>query len=123
LPNDNEIFQLLNVHNMQKLLCTVKERNITYKKHFLFRLETRSKQNSFIPTDIKEFKKMVINRYPTLVIYENEDAKFQVYYNLNEEYDLIVILAIMHIRKPVRIRFITLYPQSVYDRIEKYGRE
>jgi hypothetical protein len=58
-----------------------------------------------------------------LVVYENEDAKFQVYYNMNEEYDLIVILAITHIKEPVRIRFITLHPQAVHERIKKYGRE
>jgi len=122
LPSNEEIQKLLNPENMRKLLCMAKERDITYKKHFLDRLELRSKLNDFIPTDVKEFKKIIINRNPTLVIYENEDAKFQVFYNMTEEYDLVIILAIMHIRKPVRIRFITLHPQAVCERIEKYGR-
>jgi hypothetical protein len=117
LPSDEEINRLLSPKYMRKLLCTVKQCDITYKQHFLVRLEEQSEEKDFIPTDTKEFKKIIINRYPAHVIYENEDAKFRVYYNMNEEYDLIVILAIMHIRKPVRIRFITLYPQAVDERI------
>jgi len=123
LPSDEEIHKLSNTDNMQKLLCVVKERNITYSKHFLLRLKLRSKHNDFILADTKEFKKMIINRYPTHVEYENEDAKFQVFYNMNEEYDLIVILAIKHIRKPIRINFVTLHPQATRIRIENYGRE
>lgn len=123
MPSDEEIYKLLNADNMRKLLCTVKERNIIYSKHFLHRLKLRSKYNDFIPSDTKEFKKMIINRYPTHVEYENEDAKFQVFYNMNEEYDLIVIFAIKHIREPTRINFITLHPQAARIRIETYGRE
>ena len=42
---------------MRNLLCKVKEYDITYKQHFLVRLEERSEENDFIPTDTKEFKK------------------------------------------------------------------
>jgi hypothetical protein len=60
LPSDEEIHKLLNADNMRNLLCTVKERNITYCKHFLHRLKLRSKHNDFIPSDTKELKKMII---------------------------------------------------------------
>jgi hypothetical protein len=119
LLSDKEVNKLLNPDNMRKLLCTVKERNITYKKHFLNRLDTRSKYNDFIPTDINEFKKMILNRNPALVLYAND--AFQLFYNMNEEYDLIVILSVNRIKNPIKINFITLLPQAAYRRINKYG--
>lgn len=104
-----------------KLLSTVSEENIIYKKHFLERLDARSKKHNFIPDNIENLMEMIINTCPVHVI-SKENNEFNLYYNLTEKYDLVIVIVISF-TNPINIKFIALFPKHATRRFKKYEGE
>jgi hypothetical protein len=55
-------------------------------------------------------------------VISKENNTFNVYYNLTEKYDLVVVLVITSFN-PTKIKFITLFPKHAARRFKKYARE
>ena len=114
---------MLTAEEIYELLCITNEKNIEYRVHFVKRLETRARISDIIPNDIAEFKKILLNRCPVYVDYqENNELKdeneYRVFYNITEKYDLVVVLSLVSC-SPIKIKFITLYQQNVNRRLSK----
>jgi len=52
---------------------------------------------------------------------ENNELKneneYKVFYNINEKYDIVVILSVIN-SNPIKIKFITVYPQHATRRLK-----
>lgn len=114
---------MLTAEEIYALLSTTDKKNIEFKTHFLDRLKTRARSGNGIPNDIIELKKILLNTCPTHVAYQEnnkfkDENEYQVFYNITEKYDLCVVLSLIF-SNPIKIKFITLYPQKVNRRLKK----
>lgn len=105
---------------IHKLLSIIDEKNIEFKFHFLDRLIKRAQLCDIMPQDLTDFKKILLNSYPVYIDYqENNEPKteneYRVFYNINEKYDLVVVLSLVK-SVPMKIKFITVYPQHANRR-------
>ena len=103
-----------------KLLSTVDERNAEFKLHFLDRLTKRAQLCDSMPQNLTDFKKILLNSFPVYIDYqENNELKdeneYKVFYNIDEKYDIVIVLSLVQ-SDPVKIKFITVYPQHVNRR-------
>lgn len=103
-----------------KLLSTIDEKNTEFKLHFLDRLIKRSRLCDSMPRDLTDFKKILLNSNPVYIDYqENNKLKneneYKVFYNISEKYDIVIVLSLIK-SNPVKIKFITVYPQHVNRR-------
>jgi len=111
---------LLTAEEIYKLLSTTDEKNTEYKSHFLNRLIKRAQLCDSMPQDLTEVQKILLNRCPIYIDYqENNELKneneYKVFYNINEKYDIVIVLSLIH-STPIKIKFITVYPQHANRR-------
>lgn len=113
---------MLTVEEMYKLLSSTDTKNMEYKSHFLKRLTTRAKICDVMPQDLTEVQKILLNTSPVYIDYQednelaNED-EYRVFYNIDEKYDIVIVLSLIN-SNPVKIKFITVYPQRVNRRLK-----
>lgn len=111
---------LLTAEEIYKLLSTTDEKNTEYKSHFLYRLIKRAQICDSMPQNLTEIQKILLNRCPVYIdSQENNELKneneYKVFYNINEKYDIVIVLSLIY-SSPVKIKFITVYPQHANRR-------
>lgn len=111
---------MLTPEEIYKLLSTSNEKNLEFKSHFLDRFIKRAQICDVMPQNLTEVKKILLNSCPVYIDYqENNELKneneYKVFYNINEKYDIVVILSVIN-SNPIKIKFITVYPQHTTRR-------
>jgi len=95
-----EIDEVLN-----RIICAKKD-NFNSTAHFNIKLERRKNK---LP-NYDKFVDMLESIKPIGIIKQNNE-KFKIYYELDEKYDMVVILSIKSI-KPLSINLITIFPEK-----------
>ncbi|AEF96335.1 hypothetical protein [Methanotorris igneus] len=96
----------MDIDEVIKLISNAKEENFQKTKHFKIRYKCRNKK---LPEE-SEFINILLTKKPVGILKQGVD-KFKVYYELDEEYDMIVILSIKN-TNPLKINLITVFPSK-----------
>ena len=106
----------MEINEVLNLLSRSKEENITISIHFMERYENRKNK---LP-DLSEIIKILINKTPVGILKQSEN-KFRLYYELDEKYDLIIVISVWNVN-PIEINLVTTYPQEKKKRERKDER-
>ena len=113
---------LFTADEIYKFLSKIDEKNTEFKSHFLDRFIKRAQICDSMPQDLTDFKKILLNSFPVYIDYqENNELKneneYKVFYNINEKHDIVIVLSLIK-SSPVKVKFITVYPQHVNRRLK-----
>lgn len=97
-------------------LSQINEKNLHRTKHFKIRFDQRKDK---ICPDLKGICTTIINEKP-VAISKQDNEKFKLGYELNDEYDLIIIVSI-NTKKSISINLVTCYIEGSVKRLRKDG--
>ncbi|MCG7847630.1 MAG: hypothetical protein MIO93_00420 [ANME-2 cluster archaeon] len=97
-------------------LSKINKSNIHKTEHFNLRVQHRKKH---IPHDTNELYSIILNEKP-VSISKQDDSKFKLGYELNEDYDLTIIVSIKT-QKSLTINLVTCYIEQAKKRMRKDG--
>ncbi|ADC70062.1 hypothetical protein MFS40622_1386 [Methanocaldococcus sp. FS406-22] len=102
----------MDIDEVLKCLSNTTKENFKKTEHFEIRMGLR-KDN--LPTEEGLFE--ILTKNKPVGILKQKDDKFKVYYEFDEEHDIVVVISIKSV-EPLQINLITIFPQD----IEKGGR-
>ncbi|UUX91787.1 hypothetical protein [Methanoplanus endosymbiosus] len=105
----------MNILELLQYISSLKKGNLYVSRHFKIRYEER--KDSLMP-EIDDFCNLLNIAVP-VEISQQDLQKFKVIYNLNEEYDLVLIISVKWINSEIIINLITCYRQSTGKRVRK----
>ncbi|WAI01105.1 hypothetical protein [Methanogenium organophilum] len=104
----------MNISTLLQSLPKLKSENITSSTHFNIRFEER--KDDVMP-DIDGIHKMLISSDP-VAISNQEGEKFEILFNLNEDYDLALVVSVKDTNPEIIIRLITCYKKERKRRVK-----
>ena len=104
----------MDIDDVLVILSKIDKSNIHKTEHFNLRVQHRKKH---IPQDINELYSKILNEKPVSISKQDEN-KFKLGYELNEDYDLTIILSIKT-RKSLTINLVTCYIEQSKKRMRK----
>ncbi|WP_062397223.1 hypothetical protein [Methanogenium cariaci] len=104
----------MNLSILLQSLSKLKSENIRSSSHFKIRLEER--KDDSMP-DIDGIHKMLMGSDP-VAISNQEDEKFEILFNLNENYDLTLVVSVKSTNPEIIISLITCYKKDRKRRVK-----
>ncbi|ADN37077.1 conserved hypothetical protein [Methanolacinia petrolearia DSM 11571] len=104
----------MNLSTFLQLLPKLKPENIKSSKHFAIRHEER--KDKTIP-DIEGIHQMLISGEPVSVS-KQDNEKFEIMFNLNENHDLVMVVAVKSTNPEIIINLITCYKKEINRRMK-----
>ncbi|ACV25375.1 hypothetical protein QIT38_gp35 [Methanocaldococcus fervens tailed virus 1] len=106
----------MDIDEVIEILSEIEEENITITNHFIERCESRKDK---LP-NISKIKNMLLTQKPVGILKQSGN-KFRLYYELDEKYDLIIVISVWN-TNPIEINLVTTYPQEKKKRERKDER-
>ncbi|WFN35232.1 hypothetical protein L1S32_03680 [Methanogenium sp. S4BF] len=104
----------MNISILLQSLPKLKSENIRSSTHFNIRFEER--KDDVMP-DIDGIHKMLISSDP-VAISNQEGEKFEILFNLNEDYDLALVVSVKDTNPEIIISLITCYKKERKRRVK-----
>ena len=104
----------MKIQSFLQSLPGVKRDNITFSNHFEIRHAER--KDDLIP-DIDGICQILIADEP-VAISKQDDEKFEVRFNLDENYDLVLVVAVKGMNPEMMINLITCYKKEITRRMK-----
>ena len=104
----------MNISIFLQSLPNLLKGNIRSSGHFMIRHEER--MDDSMP-DIDGIHKMLISEEPVAVSKQDDD-KFEILFNLNENYDLALVVSVMETNPEIVIKLITCYKKNIGRRVK-----
>ena len=104
----------MNLSTFLQSLSKLKPENIKSTGHFAIRHEERKDESM---PDIKDIQQLLISGEPVSGTKQDEE-KFEILFNLNENYDLALVVAIKDTNPEMIINLITCYKKEIIRRVK-----
>jgi len=103
----------MNISTFLRSLANLKSENISNSQHFSIRHEER--KDDVMP-EIDGIHKMLISG-EAVEVSQQDDQKFRILFNLNEKYDLALVVSVKNTNPEIIIRLITCYKIPINRRV------
>jgi hypothetical protein len=97
----------LDIRTVLDYLSKIDINNLHSTDHFMIRVDERK---SDIYPDLNGIIKIILNDTPLDILKQSED-KFKLIYNLNKDYDYIIIISLKK-TNPLRINLVSCFPEE-----------
>jgi ABC-type uncharacterized transport system permease subunit len=89
------------------------------REHKRIQWHTKESRKDKLP-DISKIRNMLLTQKPVGILKQDVN-KFRLYYELDEKYDLIIVISVWN-TNPIEINLVTTYPQEKKKRERKDER-
>lgn len=97
----------MDIRTVLDYLSKIDINNLHSTDHFMIRVDERK---SDIYPDLNGIIKIILNETPLGILKQSED-KFKLIYNLNKDYDYIIIISVKK-TNPLRINLVSCFPEE-----------